>query len=103
MHNSTRILVYFPKNGDPRNPPNPPPGPNPLKLVFWLFCWQLLKAQFWVGLKLLAVPKEPKPPPKFPKPPPNPPNCGRGAGAELVRLETTRTRRAAIMMRKSGD
>ena len=51
----------------------------------------------------MAVPKEPKPPPKFPKPPPNPPNCGRGAGAEFVRLETTRTRRAAIMMRKSGD
>ena len=65
----------------------------------------MLKAQFWVGLKLLAVPKEPKPPTKFPKPPPNPPNCGRGAGAEFMRLEleTMRTRRAAIMMSKSGD
>ena len=34
LYNSSRVLVYFPKNGELRNPPNPPPGPNPLKLLF---------------------------------------------------------------------
>ena len=98
-HPCEGIFVYFPKpNGEPPNPP------NPLKFVFWLFCWQLLNAQFWEGLKLLVEPKPPNP--RLPKPPkplfPNPPNWG--WGAELTRLEMMRTRRAAaIMMRQSGD